>query len=138
MPQLALVLDPSDSAAFPPPSPAANDAALPSEGEALDAYSQTVIHVADTVGPTVVSVARRAARGPAGVGSGVAFAPDGYILTNAHVVTGADELEVGFLDGTTSQARVVGVDPPTDLAVLRATAATPRHASFGHSAKLRV
>ncbi|HEY8088515.1 MAG TPA: trypsin-like peptidase domain-containing protein [Polyangiaceae bacterium] len=114
------------------------DAPLDFDADALDAYSRTVIGVAEEVGPAVVSIARRSRRGPAGAGSGVVFTADGYVLTNAHVADGAHELELAFTDGTTSQARVVGVDPATDLAVLRAAGAVPKAARFGSSAGLRV
>jgi S1-C subfamily serine protease len=121
---------------------AANDdapAPVPVDDDgALDAYSRAVVGVVDQVGPAVVSIARASRRGPAGAGSGVVFAPDGYVLSNAHVVAGADELELSFTDGTTSSARVVGIDHATDLAVLRATSAAPRHAPFGDSSRLRV
>jgi S1-C subfamily serine protease len=110
----------------------------PTEDELLDAYSQAVVGVVEEVGPAVVSISRASRRGPAGAGSGVVFAPDGYVLTNAHVAEGARELELGFTDGTTSAARVVGVDHATDLAVVRATGPAPKHASFGNSAALRV
>src|ERR1700730_9021285 len=79
------------------------------EGEALDAYSRAVTGVVEQVGPTVVSISRASRRGPAGAASGVAFTPDGYVLTNAHVVAGADEIELGFTDGASSHAHVVGV-----------------------------
>src|ERR1700678_4346900 len=132
MPKLALVLDdvrdPASSApSFDAPSEPANangpSAAAPSaatDAEALDAYSRAVVDVIERVGPAVVSIGRMSKRGPAGAGSGVVFTPDGYVLTNAHVVAGSDALEVGFSDGTTSAARVVGVDHATDVAVVRA------------------
>jgi S1-C subfamily serine protease len=114
------------------------DAPLDFDADALDAYSRTVIGVAEEVGPAVVSISRRSRRGPAGAGSGVVFTADGYVLTNAHVADGAHELELAFTDGATSPARVIGVDPATDLAVLRAAGAVPKAARFGSSAALRV
>ncbi len=66
------------------------------------------------------------------------FTPDGYVLTNAHVADGARSLELGFTDGTTAPATVVGVDHATDLAVLRAAGTALPHAQFGKSASLRV
>ena len=110
----------------------------PSESEALDAYSRVIAGVVDRVGPAVVSIGRVSKRGPAGAGSGVVFAPDGYVLTNAHVVAGADRLEVGFTDGNTSPAHVVGVDHATDVAVVRTSSAPPAVAAFGDSSRLRV
>jgi S1-C subfamily serine protease len=105
----------------------------------LDAYSRAVVGVVESVGPSVVSISRSTRRGPAGAGSGVLFTPDGYALTNAHVVAGAHRLELGLTDGATVAADVVGIDHATDLAVVRASGSTPhRAASFGTSAGLRV
>jgi S1-C subfamily serine protease len=114
------------------------------ETEALDAYSHAVTGVVDKVGPAVVSIqvttqrlfGGRGRRGE-GAGSGVAFTPDGYLLTNAHVVDGAKRVRVTALDGATDEAYVVGADPGTDLAVLRSERPIP-HAELGHSGKLRV
>jgi S1-C subfamily serine protease len=108
------------------------------DDEVLDTYSRTVVSVVEEIGPAVVSIARASRRAPSGAGSGVVFAPDGYVLTNAHVAAGADELELGFTDGTTSHARVMGVDHATDLAVLRSDGPAPMHAAFGTSSRLRV
>ncbi|HXX67150.1 MAG TPA: trypsin-like peptidase domain-containing protein [Polyangiaceae bacterium] len=128
------------ASSFGPPVPngAASDASVAEDEEVLDAYSRAVTHVVEQVGPTVVSIARKKGRGPAGAGSGVVFTPDGYVLTNAHVAAGATQLELGFTDGTTSEAIVVGVDHATDLAVIRANGSTPNHARFGASSALRV
>jgi S1-C subfamily serine protease len=107
----------------------------------LDAYSRAVIHVVDTVGPAVVNIAvgRATPRGEQqGAGSGVVIAPDGYILTNSHVVHGAARLTVGFTDGTTRQALVVGTDPPTDLAVIRTHDSGLAYATLGDSTHVRV
>jgi S1-C subfamily serine protease len=134
MPALARVIDPSVNALVPP----ANDSSLPSDDEALDAYSRAVVGVAELVGPAVVSIGRVSSRGPAGAGSGVVFTSDGYVLTNAHVVAGAAHLELGFTDGTTVRGHVVGLDHTTDLAVVRASGSTPRHAELGASSSLRV
>ena len=92
-----------------------------SEVELLDAYSRAVITVVDTVGPAVVGIAvRKSANGglpgQKGAGSGTLIAPDGYLLTNDHVVQGADFLSVTLQDGTTLEATLVGTDPATDLA----------------------
>ena len=136
--QVALILD--DAASRPPESgleTTAAPAASPSEAEALDAYSRTVVRVVDDVGPAVVSISRSGPRGPSGAGSGVVFAPDGYILTNAHVAAGAHQLDVGFTDGSTSRADVVGIDHATDLAVVRAGDVL-RSAPLGDSSALRV
>jgi S1-C subfamily serine protease len=114
------------------------DAPLDFDAVALDAYSRAVVGVVEEVGPAVVSIARSSKRGPAGAGSGVVFTPDGYVLTNAHVAEGAHELELSFTDGTTSRAHVVGLDPATDLAVVRASSPVQKHARFGSSASLKV
>jgi hypothetical protein len=109
----------------------------------LDAYSRAVIAVVESVGPAVVSItAERAAtrRLPEheGTGSGVVIAPDGYILTNSHVVHSARRLATTFTDGTQAKASLIGEDPATDLAVVRAEAAGLPYALLGDSAALRV
>src|SRR5215831_7032197 len=94
---------------------------VPDDGELLDAYSRAVIGVVERVGPAVVSLSVRASgrRGLAeGAGSGVLFAPDGYLLTNAHVVSRARRVEVAVTSGGTYEASVTGADPATDLAVV--------------------
>jgi S1-C subfamily serine protease len=101
----------------------AGEAASPSvsDTEILDAYSNAVTSVADTIGPAVVRVQVRAKNGrPAGVGSGVIIAPDGLMLTNSHVVEGAGEISLQDAEGHLSEARSLGEDPDTDLALLRA------------------
>ena len=113
-----------------------------SEVELLDAYSRAVTTVVDTVGPTVVGIA---VRHPANagmpeqqaVGSGVIFAPDGYILTNDHVVQGADAISVILQDGESLGASLVGTDTATDLAVLRANGSGLPYATLGSSAELK-
>jgi S1-C subfamily serine protease len=98
------------------------DGAAPADDTALlDAYSQAVTSVADAAGPAVVRVATRA-RGRGGVGSGVIIAPDGLVLTNSHVVDGAKDLRLTDAEGRVMDARVLGEDPDTDLALLRAGA----------------
>ena len=96
-------------------------AASPPDTEILDAYSNAVISVADTVGPAVLRVETRGTNGrPGGVGSGVAIAPDGLVLTNSHVVEGAKEVRLMDAEGRVMEARRLGEDPDTDLALLRA------------------
>src|SRR5437763_16599211 len=90
--------------------PAADDAVA-----LLDAFSQAVIRVAERVSPSVGHVRRGR-----GAGSGVVIAPDGYVLTNAHVVDDARSVDVVLVDGTVYRAPVIGSDPATDLAVVRA------------------
>ena len=111
----------------------------PADAELLDAYSRAVIHVVERVGPAVVNIrVARAGRGTAhGAGSGVVIAPDGYLLTNHHVVQHAAHFEITFTDGAAVPAEVVGSDAPTDLAVLRAQQSGLPYAALGDSARLR-
>ena len=109
----------------------------------LDAYSQAVISVVERVGPAVVSLvagARSAGRGPerVGAGSGVIVTPDGYALTNSHVVLGAGRLEATLMDGRTMGAVLVGDDASTDLALIRLDGVDLPAARLGQSAMLRV
>jgi S1-C subfamily serine protease len=114
--------------------------------EALDAYSQAVVGAVELVGPAVVSiyVGRDSARGDSasgergGAGSGVVVTPDGYVLTNEHVVQKVEEARVAFVDGRSVSAVVVGRDPATDLAVLRAQAAALPYAQLATTKQLRV
>ncbi len=111
--------------------------------ELLDSYSKAVIRVVDTVGPAVLMVSRKKAGGgnsieQEGAGSGIILTPDGYILTNNHVVQGAQVLSVTIQDGTTLDASLVGTDPATDLAVIRANGSHQHYAVLGDSNKLKV
>ncbi|GAA2752131.1 S1C family serine protease [Amnibacterium kyonggiense] len=108
-----------------------------SDAEALDAYSTTVIRVAETVGPSVAAVTVRTARGT-GAGSATVISDAGHLLTSAHVVEGAERVELAFADGSEARARVIGRDPLSDLAVLRADDPTPPPVPFGDAARLRV
>jgi S1-C subfamily serine protease len=107
--------------------------------ELLDAYSNAVISVAATVGPAVVRVETRGTKGRSGgIGSGVVIAPDGLVLTNSHVVTGAKEVRLLDVEGHVMEARALGEDPDTDLALLRADSARDlAHAALGDSKRLR-
>lgn len=109
------------------------------EDVALDAYSKVVTSVVDAAGPAVVSihVRRGRLRGADGAGSGVLFTPDGYLLTNSHVVNGARDLLVELESGEEESARVVGDDPPTDLAVLQIQGKTRPFVTIGESTALR-
>jgi S1-C subfamily serine protease len=110
----------------------------------LDAYSQTVTSVVSRVKESVVFIEvrgkpTRGGRHGGGTGSGFLFTPDGYILTNSHVINGALEVHVTLADGTQARADIIGEDPDTDLAVIRigATGALP-HVQFGNSGQLKV
>jgi S1-C subfamily serine protease len=127
-----------------PPGPCEVGTAGQSNVDLLDAYSRAVMSVVDAVGPAVVSIAaatrskKKAEPEADAAGSGVIFAPDGYILTNDHVVHGSKQLFVSLTNGTTHEAAMVGTDPATDLAVIRADAANLPFATLGASASLRV
>lgn len=111
----------------------------------LDAYSQTVIRVAEDVSPSVVQVeveapgrGRRRRRGT-GSGSGFIFTPDGFILTNSHVVHGSSNIHVTLDDGSRHEATLVGEDPDSDLAVVRVSGASIlKPVELGDSKRLRV
>src|SRR5437763_6607844 len=102
----------------------------PEDTELLDAYSRAVTDVVKRVGPSVVNIEvfgidprdpqKRERR--RGAGSGFVFTPDGFILTNSHVVTGATKIEITLANGDRHGARIIGNDPDTDLAVIRTDA----------------
>jgi S1-C subfamily serine protease len=105
----------------------------------LDPYSAQIVHAYECVGPAVIHVIAFGAGGkPKGQGSGVIFTPDGYALTNAHVVAGAAKLRASATDGQALGATLVGVDADTDTAVLRLSGSGLPHAELGVSANLRV
>jgi S1-C subfamily serine protease len=105
--------------------------------EALDAYSTAVVRVAESVLPSVASLRVQTRRGE-GAGSASVLTTDGFLLTSAHVVEGADSAQAAFTDGTTIGVDVIGRDPLSDLAVLRARGAVPPPVILGDAAKLRV
>jgi S1-C subfamily serine protease len=92
--------------------------AAPESSELLDAYSRAVADVAERIGPSVVRVQSRGGQRRGGTGSGFVIAGDGLVLTNSHVVAGADRVSVAFAEGE-REAHVLGDDPDTDLALLR-------------------
>ncbi|HET8700234.1 MAG TPA: trypsin-like peptidase domain-containing protein [Nitrococcus sp.] len=117
--------------------------AEPHDTELLDAYSRAVTAVVEAVGPAVVSI--NSGHGPAdsggeptGAGSGVVITPDGYVLTNSHVVHGARRLVISFIDGRHTEAMLVGEDPATDLALIRSQASGLPFAALEPAALMRV
>src|SRR5215211_1709906 len=114
----------------------------PSDDEALDAYSRVVTTVARDLAPSVANlrVTRRLRGGRAAIGGGsaVVIAPDGFLLTSAHVVEGARGGEASFVDGRTMRFTVTGADPLSDLAVLRTDAQDLVPAQLGDAGELRV
>jgi S1-C subfamily serine protease len=112
----------------------AGPGAHPTEAEALDAYSRVVTYVAETLGPSVANlrINRR------GGGSGVVITPDGFMLTNAHVVGSSTRVTASFTSGLTTNASVVGVDPLSDLALIRSVDGGLTAATLGDAADLKV
>src|SRR5580692_9951882 len=113
------------------------------DDELLDSYSKSVTRAVEKVGPAVVNIRvqkaiRENQRGSESGGSGFVIAPDGFILTNSHVVHGANKLEVTLADGQVYRASLVGEDPETDLAVLRINASQLAYARLGNSKSIRV
>jgi S1-C subfamily serine protease len=111
----------------------------PLSDELYDPYSDAVSRAFERVGPAVVAIhsARKDGR-PLGAGSGVVYTPDGYVLTNSHVIAKSERVTVSLTTGRTLAAEIVGDDPGTDLAVLRVAGNDLEQASFGRSADLRV
>ncbi|MEQ1765169.1 MAG: trypsin-like peptidase domain-containing protein [Pyrinomonadaceae bacterium] len=132
-----------------------NDGELPrphgvdlDETELLDAYSNAVVSVSEAVSPSVVKIEvsgvpntssrRRGGEEQGGSGSGFVFTPDGFVLTNSHVVSGAKELRTILMNGERYEASIVGDDPDTDLAVIRINATGLQPVRLGMSNRLRV
>ena len=121
-----------------------------SDAELLDAYSQAVIFAAEKVSPSVVNIdVQKKSRGRRTTnphlsekiretGSGFIFTPDGFTLTNSHVINRADSIDVTLSDGRSFQANLIGDDPDTDLAVVRINGSNFVSAPLGDSQKIRV
>ncbi len=121
----------------------------PDDKEAMDAYSKAIINAAEKIGPAVVYIDVKQLVNPRqgenhppverpGAGSGFIFTPDGFILTNSHVVHNSTSIEVTTVDGGHYAAQLVGDDPGSDLAVIRITAPTLTPAKLGNSQAVKV
>jgi S1-C subfamily serine protease len=111
----------------------------------MDPYSATIINAVSKVSPSVVQInirkqpaRHRDGQGADATGSGFIISPEGFVVTNSHVVNGAREIEVNLPDGTSFKAELIGEDPSTDIAVIRIYGHNFPHSGFGNSKKLRV
>ncbi len=128
---------------LPPQSTEQTQDQIPLDDQVLlDAYSNAVIGVTERVGPAVVRVEtgpkQKSQRERGGLGSGIVISPDGFVLTNSHVVGSSKDIRLRDIEGFVTDAHVLGVDPDTDLALLRADGARDlRYALLGNSKQLR-
>ncbi len=132
------------------PLPENKESALSADTDVMDAYSRAVIHATDKISPAVVNITidngnkaaganqPAASRDILGSGSGFIFTPDGFIITNSHVVHNAPGIRVTLPDGRQYQAQVIGDDPDTDIAVIRIHGSDLPYAHLGDSRSLRV
>lgn len=137
----------SDNSAAGSPSPSTPSQPV-NETPLFDAYSNAVIGAVEKISPSVINIEVRHRTSPRpdrpqresrGGGSGFVVTPDGFAITNSHVVSGADRIDVAFADGTRAPATLVGDDPDTDIAVIKVDARRPlAYAQLGESRRLRV
>src|SRR5262245_16921348 len=139
--QIDFLLHETDSGASQP----VRGETQPDDSELLDAYSRTVVSAVARVAPAVVNIdvkqrvsARRGEREVSGNGSGFVITPDGFILTNSHVVHDASAIMVKLPDGREYPAQLTGDDPDTDLAVVRIDAPHMEHVCLANFVNLRV
>jgi S1-C subfamily serine protease len=104
----------------------------------LDAYSQTVVNVVDAVSPSVIGISGEREGGASGSGSGFLITPDGYAVTNSHVVAGQPRLRVTTAEGDRLDADLIGDDPSTDVALVRLRSRDLPFVEIGDSGALRV
>src|SRR5262245_26058846 len=128
----------ADGESTPPSADARNGAQVQREAELLDAYSQAVIGVVGRVGPAVIAVGPHPAEQQPGQGSGFIITPDGFALTNSHVVHGRQRVRAITEEGDSLDARLIGDDPSTDLALIRVAARDLPSAELGDSDSLQV
>ena len=108
------------------------------DADLLDAYSQAVTSTVQQAGPAVVHIQARSEKKGGGSGSGFLISRDGFVMTNSHVVHGADEVRAQTPDGRESRAEIIGDDPDTDLAILRIDLPDLHHLVFADSEKIAV
>ena len=113
------------------------DRRWPDDRDLLDAYSESVAGAVDRASPAVIHLEVRGNDAPGGSGSGFFISPDGYALTNSHVVHGARELRVALADGRRLSAALIGDDPDTDLAIVRVGATDVAHLELSDSDRVR-
>jgi S1-C subfamily serine protease len=132
------ILQVADDQSTPPHLDGGAPQKVQHDGDLLDAYSQAVIGVVHRAGPAVVSISSYPADEQSGQGSGFVITPDGFALTNSHVARGRQRLRVTTEEGDALEARLIGDDPATDLALVRLAARDLPHAELGDSDALQV